>query len=169
MEQPVVEASYFDGADELPSGISATIKRGDTQLAVWRFRGRFYATQHMCPHKRAFVLADGLLGERPRERATTTTTRAPRPGSRVRTTSATSTSPTARAPTTRPSPSPPLPSTRAPTASSMVRKADSGPPSFAELDANASRVGRCARRPDALRPGPRTVVAAAGCRSTPEW
>uniref|UniRef100_T1WHB5 Nitrite reductase [NAD(P)H] n=1 Tax=Hapsidospora chrysogena TaxID=5044 RepID=T1WHB5_HAPCH len=63
--QPVLEASHFDGADESPNGISATIKRGDTQLAVWRFRGRFYATQQMCPHKRAFVLSDGLLGQDP--------------------------------------------------------------------------------------------------------
>lgn len=63
--EPVIEASYFDGADELPNGISANIKRGDTQLAVWRFKGRFYATQQMCPHKRAFVLSDGLLGQSP--------------------------------------------------------------------------------------------------------
>ncbi|UNI22608.1 Nitrite reductase (NAD(P)H) [Purpureocillium takamizusanense] len=63
--EPVIEASYFDGADELPNGISANIKRSDTQLAVWRFKGRFYATQQMCPHKRAFVLSDGLLGQSP--------------------------------------------------------------------------------------------------------
>jgi nitrite reductase (NAD(P)H) len=61
--QPVIEAAYFDGADQSPNGISATIKRGDTQLAVWRIRGRYYATQQMCPHKRAFVLSDGLIGE----------------------------------------------------------------------------------------------------------
>jgi nitrite reductase (NAD(P)H) len=61
--QPVLEASYFRGADALPNGISATIKRGDTQLAVWRFKGKYYATQQMCPHKRAFVLSDGLVGE----------------------------------------------------------------------------------------------------------
>lgn len=61
--QPVLEASYFAGADETPNGISATIKRGDTQLAVWRIRGRYFATQQMCPHKRAFVLSDGLIGE----------------------------------------------------------------------------------------------------------
>uniref|UniRef100_L2FFR2 Nitrite reductase [NAD(P)H] n=1 Tax=Colletotrichum fructicola (strain Nara gc5) TaxID=1213859 RepID=L2FFR2_COLFN len=46
-----------------PNGISATVKRGDTQLAIWRIRGRYYATQQMCPHKRAFVLSDGLIGE----------------------------------------------------------------------------------------------------------
>lgn len=61
--QPVIEASHFDGADALPNGTSAAIKRGDTQLAVWRVRGRYYATQQMCPHKRAFVLSDGLVGE----------------------------------------------------------------------------------------------------------
>ena len=61
--QPVIETAFFDGADEAPNGISATIKRGDTQLAVWRIRGRDYATQQMCPHKRSFILSDGLIGE----------------------------------------------------------------------------------------------------------
>ncbi|PHH81701.1 hypothetical protein CDD82_144 [Ophiocordyceps australis] len=61
--EPVMAAAYFDGADDMPNGISATIKRGDTQLAVWRFRGRYYASQQMCPHKRAFVLSDGLLSQ----------------------------------------------------------------------------------------------------------
>ncbi|KAH8884684.1 nitrite reductase [Thozetella sp. PMI_491] len=61
--QPVLEASHFDGADDIPNGISATIKRGDTQLAVWRVKGRWWATQQMCPHKRAFVLSDGLVGD----------------------------------------------------------------------------------------------------------
>ncbi|KZZ97501.1 nitrite reductase [Moelleriella libera RCEF 2490] len=60
--EAVMATSFFDGADDMPNGISATIKRGDTQLAVWRFRGKFYATQQMCPHKRAFVLSDGLVG-----------------------------------------------------------------------------------------------------------
>ncbi|KAK4444658.1 putative nitrite reductase [NAD(P)H] [Podospora aff. communis PSN243] len=63
--QPILEASYFSGADSLPNGISAPIKRGDTQLAVWRIRGRYFATQQMCPHKRAFILSDGLVGEDP--------------------------------------------------------------------------------------------------------
>lgn len=63
--EPVLPASHFDGADDTPNGISANIKRGDTQLAIWRYRGKFYATQQMCPHKRAFVLSDGLLGQDP--------------------------------------------------------------------------------------------------------
>lgn len=61
--QPVIEAAYFEGADETPNGISANIKRGDTQLALWRVKGKYYATQQMCPHKRAFVLSDGLVGQ----------------------------------------------------------------------------------------------------------
>ncbi|XXG96120.1 Nitrite reductase [NAD(P)H] [Hypoxylon texense] len=61
--QPVIEASYFAGADDTPNGISANIKRGDTQLALWRVRGRYYATQQMCPHKRSFALSDGLIGQ----------------------------------------------------------------------------------------------------------
>lgn len=61
--QPVIQASHFRGADETPNGISASIKRGDTQLAVFRVRGRYLASQQMCPHKRAFVLSDGLIGD----------------------------------------------------------------------------------------------------------
>ncbi|KAH9907368.1 nitrite reductase [Xylariomycetidae sp. FL2044] len=61
--QPLIEAAHFAGADQTPNGISATVKRGDTQLAVFRVRGKYYATQQMCPHKRAFVLSDGLIGE----------------------------------------------------------------------------------------------------------
>ncbi|KAI6083603.1 nitrite reductase [Hypoxylon rubiginosum] len=61
--QPVVAASYFAGADATPNGISANVKRGDTQLALWRVRGKYYATQQMCPHKRSFALSDGLIGQ----------------------------------------------------------------------------------------------------------
>lgn len=63
--QPVIESSYFADADSTPNGISANIKRGDTQLALWRVRGKYYATQQMCPHKRTFVLSDGLIGLEP--------------------------------------------------------------------------------------------------------
>jgi nitrite reductase (NAD(P)H) len=60
--QPVVKASHF-GDDTGPSGTSAVIKRGDTQLAIFKVRGKYYSTQQMCPHKRAFVLSDGLIGD----------------------------------------------------------------------------------------------------------
>ena len=61
--QPVIDAVHFAGADDAPNGISANIKRGDTQLAVFRVHGKYYATQQMCPHKRSFVLSDGLIGD----------------------------------------------------------------------------------------------------------
>jgi nitrite reductase (NAD(P)H) len=61
--QPIIEAVHFKDADLMPNGISANVKRGDTQLAVFRIKGRYYATQQMCPHKRAFVLSDGLIGD----------------------------------------------------------------------------------------------------------
>lgn len=58
--QPIVEASQFK---DLATGDSQAIKRGDTQLAIFKVRGKYYCTQQMCPHKRAFVLSDGLIGE----------------------------------------------------------------------------------------------------------
>jgi nitrite reductase (NAD(P)H) len=61
--QPMIEASHFKDADAAPNGISANIKRGDTQLAVFKVRGQYFATQQMCPHKRSFVLSDGLIGD----------------------------------------------------------------------------------------------------------
>ncbi|KAJ5676987.1 uncharacterized protein N7477_002620 [Penicillium maclennaniae] len=59
--QPVVRADHF--SDEPPQVSSANVKRGDTQLAVFKIKGTYYATQQMCPHKRAFVLSDGLVGD----------------------------------------------------------------------------------------------------------
>jgi len=58
--QPLVQASEFKDTD---TGDSKAIKRGDTQLAVFKVRGKYYCTQQMCPHKRAFVLSDGLIGD----------------------------------------------------------------------------------------------------------
>ncbi|KAI9783805.1 MAG: hypothetical protein M1839_003141 [Geoglossum umbratile] len=58
--QPIIKTEQFTDA---PTGVSANIKRGDTQLAVFKVKGKWYATQQMCPHKRAFVLSDGLLGD----------------------------------------------------------------------------------------------------------
>jgi len=43
---------------------SAVVKYGDTQIAIWHLPGRgLRASQNMCPHRRAFVLAEGLVGE----------------------------------------------------------------------------------------------------------
>lgn len=59
--QPVVRADHF--SDEKPQMSSANVKHGDTQLAIFKIKGKYYATQQMCPHKRAFVLSDGLIGD----------------------------------------------------------------------------------------------------------
>ena len=59
--QPMLEASKL--LPEGPTGSSTSLKRGDTQLALFRIKGKYYCTQQMCPHKRAFVLSDGLIGD----------------------------------------------------------------------------------------------------------
>ena len=58
--QPIVLANKFL---DLDTGSSQTVLRGDTQLAVFKLKGKYYATQQMCPHKRTFGLSDGLIGE----------------------------------------------------------------------------------------------------------
>ncbi|CZR53474.1 probable NAD(P)H-nitrite reductase [Phialocephala subalpina] len=58
--QPIVETSKFQ---DIATGDSNAVKRGDTQLAIFKIRGKYYCTQQMCPHKRAFILSDGLIGE----------------------------------------------------------------------------------------------------------
>jgi nitrite reductase (NAD(P)H) len=58
--QPLVKADTFE---DLPTGDSKALKRGDTQLAIFKVKGKWYCTQQMCPHKRAFVLSDGLIGD----------------------------------------------------------------------------------------------------------
>lgn len=51
--------------DDFPADGGSTIKYGQSQIAVFRFasRGEWYATQNMCPHKQAFVLARGIVGD----------------------------------------------------------------------------------------------------------
>nr|POE94660.1 nitrite reductase [nad(p)h] [Quercus suber] len=58
--QPLAKCEQFV---DTPTGSSVAVKRGDTQLAIFKVKGKYYATQQMCPHKRAFVLSDGLIGE----------------------------------------------------------------------------------------------------------
>jgi len=45
---------------------SAAVKYGDSQLAIFHVpRKGYFATQQMCPHKRAFVLEHGIVGDDP--------------------------------------------------------------------------------------------------------
>lgn len=45
--------------------VGTTVLVGDTQLAVFNNadRGEWYCTQNMCPHKQAFVLSQGIVGD----------------------------------------------------------------------------------------------------------
>ena len=50
---------------DFPVDGGSTIKYGKTQIAVFNFssRGEWYATQNMCPHRKAFVLSRGMIGD----------------------------------------------------------------------------------------------------------
>jgi nitrite reductase (NADH) large subunit len=50
--------------DDFPIDGGVTVKYGKSQIAVFNFasRGQWYATQNMCPHKKAFVLSRGIIG-----------------------------------------------------------------------------------------------------------
>ena len=51
--------------EDFPRDGGATIKYGKVQIAVFNFvtRGEWYACQQMCPHKKAFVLSRGIIGD----------------------------------------------------------------------------------------------------------
>ena len=50
---------------DFPIDGGATVKYGKVQIAVFNFtsRGQWYASQNMCPHKKAFVLSRGIIGD----------------------------------------------------------------------------------------------------------
>lgn len=64
-EIPAVTWVKVGVVDDFPRDGGATIKYGSTQIAVFWFasRGEWYASQNMCPHKKAFVLSRGMLGD----------------------------------------------------------------------------------------------------------
>lgn len=51
--------------DEFPLDGGATIRYGKVQIAVFNLssRGEWYASQNMCPHRKAFVLSRGIIGD----------------------------------------------------------------------------------------------------------
>ncbi|MEX2113008.1 MAG: nitrite reductase large subunit NirB [Pirellulales bacterium] len=50
---------------DFPADGGAAVKYGRVQIAVFNFtsRGEWYACQNMCPHKKAFVLSRGIVGD----------------------------------------------------------------------------------------------------------
>jgi len=54
----------FGPVDDYPSDIGTAILYGETQLSVFKLAdGQLFVTQNMCPHKQAFVLSQGLVGD----------------------------------------------------------------------------------------------------------
>jgi len=50
---------------DFPKDGGATVKYGNVQIAVFNFASRdeWYACQQMCPHRKAFVLSRGMIGD----------------------------------------------------------------------------------------------------------
>ena len=56
--------------DQFPRDEGRVVRIGKAQIAVFHLGGpRWYATQNMCPHKRALVLASGILGTNSQRRS----------------------------------------------------------------------------------------------------
>ena len=66
-ETPNLSGDWVDvgAVDDFPIDGGAAIKYGQVQIAVFRFESRneWYACQQMCPHKKAFVLSRGIVGD----------------------------------------------------------------------------------------------------------
>ena len=64
-ESPDKQWVKVGNVSDFPYDGGAAIKYGKTQIAVFNFasRGEWYATQNMCPHKKAFVLSRGIIGD----------------------------------------------------------------------------------------------------------
>lgn len=56
---------HVGSVSDFPTDGGATIRYGGVQIAVFNFtsRGEWYASQNMCPHKKAFVLGRGIIGD----------------------------------------------------------------------------------------------------------
>jgi nitrite reductase (NADH) large subunit len=50
---------------DFPANVGSPILYSNTQLAIFNNaqRGEWYCTQNMCPHKQAFVLSQGIIGD----------------------------------------------------------------------------------------------------------
>lgn len=65
MTDPDREWVRVGRVSDFPTDGGATIKYGKVQIAVYNVasRGEWYACQNMCPHKNAFVLSRGIVGD----------------------------------------------------------------------------------------------------------
>jgi nitrite reductase (NADH) small subunit len=51
--------------EEIPENSGVTLKYGDKQIALFNFtdKGKWYATQNLCPHKFEMALSRGIIGD----------------------------------------------------------------------------------------------------------
>ena len=65
--EEVEHTSWVDvgRVSDFPIDGGATVRHGKVQIAVFNFtsRGEWYASQNMCPHRKAFVLSRGMIGD----------------------------------------------------------------------------------------------------------
>jgi NAD(P)H-dependent nitrite reductase small subunit len=56
---------HVGSISDFPENIGSPILYSDSQLAIFNNaqRGEWYCTQNMCPHKQAFVLSQGIIGD----------------------------------------------------------------------------------------------------------
>jgi NAD(P)H-dependent nitrite reductase small subunit len=62
---PVWQRSFVRLASvrDIPDETGVAVKYGDAQIAIFRTRGQWYATQNACSHSGAMVLARGIVGD----------------------------------------------------------------------------------------------------------
>jgi nitrite reductase (NADH) large subunit len=62
---PVLQRSFVRLASvrDVPDDSGIEVKYGGTEIAIFRTRGAWYATQNACPHTGASVLSRGILGD----------------------------------------------------------------------------------------------------------
>jgi NAD(P)H-dependent nitrite reductase small subunit len=64
---PVLRTSWVKvgRVEDFPANEGRTIRHGNAQIAVFNFtsRGKWYATQNVCPHRKDQVLSRGIIGD----------------------------------------------------------------------------------------------------------